>query len=309
MSFKIVIANRTAKVLETLAKTLSYPFHFLFPKKRFTIPLQSVTLIISVYKNVPALALILKALENQTCEVDQIIISEDGNFSEMKNFVTSLQNTNILHLTQEDIGWRKNKALNRAITAATSEYLIFIDGDVIPHKRFIEGHLKYAEKDTVCVGKRSELGQKYSHLVYEKKISVNTIAKNYLLWVLPLHLDRISHYEDGIYSKFLNKITASRKIRHIIGCNFSCYRENILAINGFNENFIHPAIGEDVDITWRFNGIGIRMKSCRYVANVYHLWHKKNFNDEDMAVNSTIMQEDIEKNQFICLNGIKKLDN
>jgi mannosyltransferase OCH1-like enzyme len=45
MSFKIVIANRTAKVLGTLAKTLSYPFHFLFPKKRFTIPLQSAPLI------------------------------------------------------------------------------------------------------------------------------------------------------------------------------------------------------------------------------------------------------------------------
>ncbi|HIQ47227.1 MAG TPA: glycosyl transferase [Sulfurovum sp.] len=41
MSFKFVVANRIEKVLGALVKTLSYPFHFVFPKKRFTIPEES----------------------------------------------------------------------------------------------------------------------------------------------------------------------------------------------------------------------------------------------------------------------------
>jgi hypothetical protein len=41
MSVKIIIANRSIKILGALIKTLSYPFHFMFPKKRFTIPKQS----------------------------------------------------------------------------------------------------------------------------------------------------------------------------------------------------------------------------------------------------------------------------
>ena len=41
MSLKIVIANRSIKLLGALVKTLSYPFHFIFPNKRFTIPKQS----------------------------------------------------------------------------------------------------------------------------------------------------------------------------------------------------------------------------------------------------------------------------
>ena len=41
MSFPIIIANRSAKILGALTKALSYPFHMLFPNKRFTIPVKS----------------------------------------------------------------------------------------------------------------------------------------------------------------------------------------------------------------------------------------------------------------------------
>lgn len=38
MSLKIVVANRLIKIIGTIVKTLSYPFHFIFPNKRFIIP-------------------------------------------------------------------------------------------------------------------------------------------------------------------------------------------------------------------------------------------------------------------------------
>ncbi len=38
MSLQVVVANRFIKITGTIVKTLSYPFHFIFPKKRFTIP-------------------------------------------------------------------------------------------------------------------------------------------------------------------------------------------------------------------------------------------------------------------------------
>ncbi len=41
MSFKIVVANRSIKILGTIIKTFSYPFYLIFPKKRFIIPKQS----------------------------------------------------------------------------------------------------------------------------------------------------------------------------------------------------------------------------------------------------------------------------
>ncbi|MEA3290424.1 MAG: glycosyltransferase [Campylobacterota bacterium] len=41
MYTKYIIANRLLKISGALVKALSYPFHWLFPKKRFTIPKQS----------------------------------------------------------------------------------------------------------------------------------------------------------------------------------------------------------------------------------------------------------------------------
>ncbi len=41
MSFKIILANRSIKILGNITKALCYPFHFIFPNKRFTIPKQS----------------------------------------------------------------------------------------------------------------------------------------------------------------------------------------------------------------------------------------------------------------------------
>jgi len=52
MSFWIIVANRLEKILGTVVKTLAYPFHTLFPKKRFTIPAHATPLCTSKHKSV-----------------------------------------------------------------------------------------------------------------------------------------------------------------------------------------------------------------------------------------------------------------
>jgi len=266
------------------------------------------TIIISVYKNVKALKLVLDSVLNQSYKVDEIIISEDGNSNVMKELISRLNITNLIHLTQEDLGWRKNIALNNSIRIASSSYLIFIDGDVVLHKRFIEGHIKCSQENFVCVGKRVELGQLFSKKILDGILTVDKVANGFIRNIISLHKDKVHHYEDGIYSTLLNKLTASRKIRHIIGCNFSCFKKDLEKINGFNEDFKNPAEGEDVDITWRLRGLGVEMKSCRYIANVYHLWHKKGFGEADGKINRNIMHLNQEKKQYICLNGLNKIE-
>lgn len=41
----IIIINRFTKIIGTLLKTISYPFHYIFPKKRFIIPKHSAPLV------------------------------------------------------------------------------------------------------------------------------------------------------------------------------------------------------------------------------------------------------------------------
>jgi GT2 family glycosyltransferase len=272
---------------------------------------KNITIIISVYKNIKALELVLDSVLNQTLKVDEIIVSEDGNSQEMKEFITSYKFKDIIHITQDDLGWRKNIALNNSIKKANSEYLIFIDGDVVLHKRFIEGHIYCSKKKRVCAGKRVELGQGYTQKLYDKKITIDKLSNSFIRKIISLHKDKVRHYEDGIYiqpknllySKFIQK----KHINYLIGCNFSCYKEDIVSINGFDEDYKLPAIGEDVDINWRFRADGTEVISCRNIANVYHLWHKKGFGANEGKINNKILEKNFALNRYVCLNGLKKL--
>ena len=65
-------------------------------------------LIISVYKNTADLAVVLKSVEQQSVSDFITVISEDGNSTEMADFVKNYSGKlDLIHLTQEDLGWQK----------------------------------------------------------------------------------------------------------------------------------------------------------------------------------------------------------
>ncbi|KLE01517.1 glycosyltransferase [Aliarcobacter butzleri] len=272
------------------------------------------SIIISVYKDTDSLDLILESLCNQTIIPDEIIISEDGNSIEMSDYVKvakeKYKKLDINHLFQEDIGWRKNIALNRAIIASKYEYLIFIDGDCVPFDDFIENHLGQATKRIVLAGKRVELGENITREIRSKKLTVSKLTNNYWLYVIKLINDKTRHLEDILhisYKSFLSPYI-KKEVNYIIGCNWSAFKEDILEINGFDETYTLPSVGEDVDLGWRFRGLGIELKSCRYNANLVHLYHKKRFDSSQGIINNAILKKNFDANKFFCDNGIKKKD-
>lgn len=275
-------------------------------------PYPKSTIIVSVYKDTEALGFILDSLENQTLLVNELIISEDGDSPEIRDFIATQKNRfqNLIHLTQEDDGWRKNIAMNNAIKASSSDYLIFIDGDCVPYSTFIQAHAENAKKGIVLCGKRFELGPNFTERVKRHELTIHDIEKKFL-WYLPSMIsDDARHPEDGLTFKshsFISRQIHKRYVRHIIGCNWSCYKEDFLKINGFDETYRLPAEGEDVDPSWRFRGVGIELKSCRNNANVLHLYHPKRFSAVEGDVNKAIMEKHQAENAFVCKNGIIKI--
>lgn len=268
------------------------------------------TLVISVYKDTESLAFILESLERQTVSPDEIIVSEDGNSTEMAEFIALQKNRfpHLIHLTQEDDGWRKNIAMNNAIKAAANEYLIFIDGDCVPYSTFVQGHVENAQKGVVLCGKRFELGEKFTDKVKTHKLTMSKLEKSFL-WYLPSMLkDGARHIEEGFYfpSKSFLSNASKRYVRYIIGCNYSCYKEDFMKINGLDETYRLPSVGEDIDLGWRFRGLGIELRSCRNNACMMHLWHKKRFSMEEQIINNKILKVNFDQNRFVCENGLIK---
>jgi glycosyltransferase involved in cell wall biosynthesis len=66
----------------------------------------------------------------------EIIVADDGSDERTRNVINDfVEETQIplKHIWHEDNGFQKCRILNRAIVASESEYLIFTDGDCIPH--------------------------------------------------------------------------------------------------------------------------------------------------------------------------------
>jgi GT2 family glycosyltransferase len=267
------------------------------------------TLIISVYKDTASLKVVLDSLHFQTEKDFEIIISEDGEDEKMLRFISSYTfEYDHRHLTQEDLGWRKNRALNRAIKAAKAEWLIFIDGDCVLHQRFIEYHLKLADEKYILAGKRIKLDPILSSLLASDPEAILKMQQNLLKLLYKPGNKKPGFYEEGI---FINRsgpfgfIPRLRTMNKLKGCNMSFSKSAAIAINGFDEDYTLPAIGEDIDLTWRFTGCGYRLRSLRNLAVQYHLYHKENWSSQEQNIEKMNFKQS--RREYVCHNGLEKL--
>ena len=272
------------------------------------IKIKSVALIISVYKNTRDLEVVLRSIEQQTfCNI-QIVLSEDGDSKEMQEFINSYSGPlKLKHLSQPDKGWQKNKALNNAIRLIDTDYFIFIDGDCVLHPNFIENHIKLARENRILAGKRIKLGENFSDKL-RNCASIKEFSKEIISNFKSIHRDGAKFYEEGIYispKSWFSFIARFRSMNQLKGCNFSCYKSALVSINGFDEDYTLPAIGEDIDLTWRFIGLNYKLYSVRNFAVQYHLYHKENWTDQSENVEKMIKNQ--QQKKYVAINGLQKL--
>jgi glycosyltransferase involved in cell wall biosynthesis len=236
------------------------------------------SIIAAFYKSIDYLKLVLAGFERQTEKNFELIVADDGSSEEIGDEIkklTSHYTYPIKHIWHEDKGFRKNKILNKAIENSESDYLIFIDADCIPHKAFVEGHLNYANSNTSLTGRRVNLSQKITNRLTEENVLNGFLEKNVFRLVKDGLFGKSIDVEKGFYlrNKLLLKYL-NRKKRGILGCNFSLFKEDIFKVNGFDERYVNPSIGEDSDLQFRLELLEIKIKSINHAAVQYHLYHQ-----------------------------------
>ena len=276
--------------------------------------LPTVSVIVTLYKDLASLKLVLEALERQTYREFEIVIAEDDDDIETVEFLKAYNHLNIKHLSQPDRGRNKLVIQNEAIRRASGKYLFFLDGDMVPFRHFIEYSLFIAKPKQVLAGRRVNLPQELTQEIKSEKRSIEEIEKNYLRFLWKYRNNRGVRADQGIELNpkgMLYKILSKRKRNaEILGCNFSCFKEDMEAINGFDEGYGASVIGqEDTDLTWRFRGLGIELKSAKNIANCFHLWHPENSNRdrEQDRIDLELMKEKQSQKLYFCKNGLKKL--
>ncbi|MDO8454366.1 MAG: glycosyltransferase [Sulfurimonas sp.] len=271
-----------------------------------------VSVIIPTYKDVQALELILDALKLQTYKNFEVVVAEDDASLEVKHFLENYSSGyEIKHFSHEDKGWRKAKAVNGAVKLSSGEYLVFFDGDCLPYSTFVASHVALSEEKRVLCGRRVNTGDELSQQLREKKISVAQIEQSFFSFWSKFKKDKSRHVEQGLYLfpktffyRFIIRYL-DRKSR-MVGCNFSLFKSDFLAINGFDESYPSGDIADDVDVEWRLNAVGVKNKSCKYAANLIHLNHTRNDRREAHKRNSELMRMRQATNAFFCRDGLDK---
>jgi cellulose synthase/poly-beta-1,6-N-acetylglucosamine synthase-like glycosyltransferase len=258
----------------------------------------TISLIIAFYKKTDALDLIFKALTRQSFPGFEVIIAEDDNNPAARVFLDDARRRYpfpIKHVWQdEDRGFRKNVMLNRSIAVATGEYLVFIDGDCIPHPHFLRQYARLAREGEALFGRRVMLSEGLT----------NELLRNRDLRILSLpNLIRRRGGNRLRYGLYLPFLTTYRR-EGIWGCNWGVHKKHLMKVNGFDEDYVRAAIGEDTDIEWRLVRTGVRLKSIRFGAIIYHLHHPVHVTDEGVQFNIRLMRQKMAANHIYCLNGL-----
>ena len=239
-------------------------------------PPPSVGLIITTYNRPDALAAVLRSVRAQTITPHEIIISDDGSSTEtalvVQNFKRQLP---IKHCWLPDCSFRAARARNLAVAKSTAQYLIFIDGDVLLPKAFIENHLQLSQSGTIIAGNRKILSPETTSRILDE---TNIATANYVFKSTKFRRLWLGIFRDH----FWNTLESVRT------CNLSLFREDAYAVGGFDESFVGWG-REDTDFVARSVNSGMRIRSGRFAVAGAHLWHKESPRD-NLSSNEGMLQ-------------------
>lgn len=241
------------------------------------------SVIIAFYNNIKYLDLVMAGFARQSDNRFQIIIADDGSGKdavERINKITPGFPFSVKHLWHEDKGWRKNIILNKSIVSSDTDYLIFCDADCIPHRHFIREHLRNRSRNIILSGRRVNLSESISQNLDTGLVAEGYLEKNIVRWLVMGLKGEFTHAEKGLYLPMLTRYL-TKKDKGLLGCNFSIYKEDLVSLNGFDERYLAPAVGEDTDLEYRSGRAGMKIKSVRNLAIQYHLYHPKLSRESD----------------------------
>jgi glycosyltransferase involved in cell wall biosynthesis len=249
-----------------------------------------VSVIISTYNSPEWLEKVLWGYEFQTYKNFEVVIADDGSGEPTRQLIQRFKTNSaldIIHVWHEDRGFQKSEILNKAVQAATTDYLIFSDGDCIPRHDFVQVHVKHARKGRFLSGGYFMLPMVTSKAITKEDIQ-NRNAFN-VAWLKSNGVTKtfrtLKLTSKGAAQSFLNFVTPTKATWN--GHNSSGWKKDIVSVNGFNEQMQYG--GQDRELGERLTNKGIKGKQIRYSAVCVHLDHKRSYKTS----------ESIEKNQRI----------
>jgi glycosyltransferase involved in cell wall biosynthesis len=236
----------------------------------------SCAVIVSTFNQPQLLDRCLFALDRQSTPPVEIVIADDGSGDETRTVIEGFARQSGLrlrHVWHENRGFRKTRILSKAIHATEADYLVFTDGDCVPHPDFIAEHLANAAAGHYLNGSLIRLNAAASERITREAIVNGTPFEAGWLIRNGGRIDRryLRLALDHRSRSWLNR--HNRTPLYWLGSNSSCFRADAIAVNGFDNRFSYGF--EDGDFGNRLENFGLTPRTVRWTAILLHLWHER----------------------------------
>jgi glycosyltransferase involved in cell wall biosynthesis len=257
-----------------------------------------IGLVISTFNQPEYLARVLNAVARGTTRPQELLLADDGSAEETGHVFRKWaagQPFVCQHVWQEHAGFRKSRILNLAIAAAAAEYLVFLDGDCIPHPRFVADHADLCAPATFVQGHRALIERNGAGA-----FGLGPFAQDRRRALLKFQLRGLKHAYR--WPRPLKQVR--HDLRGARGCNLAVWRADLVAINGYNEAFSGWG-REDSEMILRLMNSGVRRLDVRGWALCYHLWHPP-ASRSGLAANDELLAQARQQAATRCEHGLNQ---
>jgi glycosyltransferase involved in cell wall biosynthesis len=235
-----------------------------------------ICVILTTYNRPDALGLVLDGYLGQHPRDFELLVADDGSADDTRQLVEDYARRApfpLRHVWQEDRGFRPGAARNRALASTRAEYILFSDGDCVPPRDFVARHARLAEPGHFLSGNRILLTEAFTARVLQERLPLHAWGtRRWLAAWLRGGINRslpLIALPDGNFRK-----RAPQQWEGVKTCNLSAWRADLMRVNGFDESYSGWGL-EDSDLVIRLLHAGVRHKSARFAAPVFHLWHRE----------------------------------
>jgi glycosyltransferase involved in cell wall biosynthesis len=226
-----------------------------------------LALIVTTFERPDALARVLQTVARQSVAPDELIIADDGSGPSTGELLAGFAKGTavpVRHVWRAHQGFHPGRMRNRAIAAASCDYLVLVDGDMLLHPEFIADHRRWAHRGRYNQGCR---------VLLDEPATARALASGDLPRFTSAGLGarrRLYAWHAPRASALLG--TLANSLLAIKSCNQGMWREDLLRVNGFDETLSGWG-SDDKELCARLDNARIARRSLLFSAIAFHLHH------------------------------------
>lgn len=261
-------------------------------------------MVIPIYKSNAYLPTLISAISRQSMLPDEVIFAEDDLDAETVSVLfkaaKQLPSVKIKLVQQQDTGFRKAEIVNKAVTQATGERLVFLDGDCLPHPRYVESYSLSLASQIVLNSRPVRLRGYHRQLFEDPQGNFK-----------PIDLIRVLRMCEPPrrYAIHIKNFPLISRNKSFYGSSWACMKDDFIRVNGYDEDFCLGGYGfEDTDLSHRFYRSGAKLFNTKFRSVYYHFFEQGDHDQRESGkrINKSLLAENDRRGLVRCKNGVDK---